>query len=163
MQKTLDAARAIVEEYADGRAVWFSQEIIDRGTYWFFPVGFVGSCGVIVDKSDLRLFPMGSALSLDDCFWGHEHGFSPDLVVLRVVEVRDVNEAADFLLPIAGAPEGRNPNTRRAWVRTALSALPFDCPPRRLWLRIPDFRRLHSAIPFVYCLLPPPAPLVHET
>ncbi|MGC4091927.1 MAG: hypothetical protein QM756_29400 [Polyangiaceae bacterium] len=143
----------MVEGYAKDRAVWFSQEIIDRGAYWFFPVGFVGSCGVIVDKADLRLFPMGSALQLDDCFWGHEHGFSQNVLVLRVLQVHDSDGTVEFLLPLAGAPHGRNPNPRRAWIRAALSTLPFDCPSQPLWLRIPAFRKLESTRPFVYELL----------
>ncbi|HKO49668.1 MAG TPA: hypothetical protein VJV79_18190, partial [Polyangiaceae bacterium] len=153
MDQTLTAARALVEEYATGRAVWFSQEVIDRGTYWFFPVGFVGSSGVIVNKSDLALFPMGSALSLDDCFWGHEHGFSPELVVLRILEVHNRDQTVEFLLPFAGAPKGRNPNPRRVWTRNALTVLPFDCPPQCLWLKIPQFRGLQAEQTFEYQLL----------
>lgn len=75
---SLDEARAAVTLYAEATgSMWFSESIVERDTYWFFPVGFIGSRGVIVDKADLALFPMGSALSIDDCFWGHEHGFSP--------------------------------------------------------------------------------------
>jgi hypothetical protein len=153
LHHTLEAARRVVDEYAEGRAVWFSQEIIDRGTYWFFRVGFIGSRGVIVDKADLSVFPMGSALSLEDCFWGHEHGFSPEFVVLRILKVQDLDATVEFLLPLAAGPDGRNPNPRRAWLRTALADLPLDFPPRRLWLNIPDFRRLEHSRPFEYELL----------
>jgi hypothetical protein len=155
---TIDAARVVVEEYARGHAIWFSQEVVDRGTYWFFPVGFTGSSGVIVDKSNLGLFPMGSALPSDDCFWGHEHGFSPDYLVLRTLRVHDMEATVEFLLPLAGGPEVGNPNPRRAWLRATLANLPFDCPPRHLWSSIPAFRLLERSQSFEYELLPPCIP-----
>ncbi len=154
MSHTIDAARAVVEEYATGRATSFSPDVIDRGSYWFFPVGYAGSCGVIVEKADLRLFPMGSSLSLDDCFWGHEHGFSPDFVILRILDVRDREAAEAFLLPLVREPAGPNPNPRRVWLRASLLNVPFDFAPQSLWLHIPRFRALKPAQPFEYRVLP---------
>jgi hypothetical protein len=61
---SLDEARNAVDRYASAsRSTWFSHEIVERETCWFFQVGYVGSCGVIVNKADLSLFPMGSALA----------------------------------------------------------------------------------------------------
>lgn len=149
---SLDEARALVARYAEAsRSRWFSDIVVERETYWFFRVGFIGSCGVIVDKADLALFPMGSALPLDACFWGHEHGFSPKRVILRILAVHDLDQTIEFLLHFAGAPANRNPNPRRAWIRNALSSLPYDCPPQNLWLAIPAFR---SPLPFDYQLFP---------
>ena len=152
---SLDDAREVVARYAKARRTTsFSDEIVEREAYWFFHVGFIGSVGVIVDKADLSLFPMGSALPLDDCFWGHEHGFSPNAVVLRVVAVHDLDRTIEFLLHFAGAPADRNPNPRRAWVRSALARLPYDCPPQNLWLAIPAFRSHGLSPHFVYQLFP---------
>jgi len=155
--KALEAAHAVVDSYAKHNgACWFSSVVTDRGTYWFFRVGYIGSSGVIVDKADLRLFPMGSALSLDDCFWGHEHGFSPEFLVLRIVAVHDLERTVEFLRRRAGEPDSRNPNVRRVWIRNALTVLPFDCPPQRLWLSIPIFRALEPLQSFEYRLFEKP-------
>jgi hypothetical protein len=156
---SLDEARVAVDRYAAAsRSTWLSHEIVERDTYWFFQVGYVGACGVIVNKADLSLFPMGSALPLDDCFWGHEHGFSPDAVVLRVVAVHDLDATVEFLFDFAGAPPDRNPTPRRAWIRGALAHLPYECPPRCLWLAIPAFRSLEPLAPFEYQLFPSEKP-----
>jgi hypothetical protein len=152
---SLDDARSAVDRYAvANRLTWFSHSIVDRETYWFFPVGYVGSCGVIVNKADLSFFPMGSALPIDDCFWGHEHGFSPQAVTLRVLAVHDLDRTIEFLFRFTDAPTGRNPNPRRAWIRSALERLPYDCPPQNLWWAIPAFRSLESPGPFEYHLFP---------
>mgnify|MGYP001551214579 CR=1 FL=1 len=157
--RSLDEARDAVARYSEATgSIWFSESIVERETYWFFPVGFIGSCGVIVNKVDLALFPMGSALSLDDCFWGHEHGFSPDRVTLRILAVHDLEQTIEFLLNFAGAPTDRNPNPRRVWIRNVLSHLPYDCPPQSLWLQIPAFRTLLSPNPFEYKILPSSSP-----
>lgn len=151
---SLDEAREAVDHYARVTpSTWFSRAVVERETYWFFQVGFIGSCGVIVNKADLALFPLGSGLPTDDWFWGHEHGFSPKLVVLRVRAVRDLDPTIEFLLHLACAPPNRNPNPRRAWLRTALERLPYDCPPQNLWLAIRAFRSLEPPLPFDYHVL----------
>ncbi|WP_438027229.1 hypothetical protein [Sorangium sp. So ce233] len=140
---TLEQAHRAVQAYAAQHgAVWFDDAVVDRGGYWFFRVGYVGSCGVIVDKADGRLSVMGSALSLDDCFWGHEHGFSPDLVLLRVTKVHDHRRTVELLLDVvtSGPPRRRNPNPKRAWLAERLQSLPCELGPERLWLSIPAFR-----------------------
>jgi len=138
---TLEQAHRAVEFYTDQHgAVWFDPTVIDRGAYWFFRVGYIGSSGVIVDKVDGRLSVMGSALSLDDCFWGHEHGFSPELVLLRVINVHAWNHTIESLLRFA--PRQRNPNPGRAWVADRLRSLPCEFGPGHLWLSIPLFREV---------------------
>ncbi|WP_438038273.1 hypothetical protein [Sorangium sp. So ce128] len=140
---TLEQAHQAVQIYAEQcGAVWFERTVIDRGGYWFFPIGHVGSCGVIVDKANGRLSVMGSALSLDDCFWGHEHAFSPEFVCLRIKKVHDEGRTIEFLLYLVtgGPPRQRNPNPKRAWLAARLRALPCEFGPERLWLSIPAFR-----------------------
>ena len=142
----VDAER-LVRAYANKHgATWREDEpVLEQPTFWYFPVGYIGSCGVIVERSDLSLYPMGS---------GHLRGFSPDQVALRITEVFDLPAAAEFLLPFAGAPRGRNPNPRRAWTRTKLAQLPYVCPPQSLWLAIPAFRRLANSPSFQYEVRP---------
>ena len=149
---TLEQAHRIVECYAEQHeAIWFDPTVIDRGAYWFFRVGYIGSSGVIVDKVDGRLSVMGSALSLDDCCWGHEHGFSPKLVILRVVEVHAWKDTIEHLLRFA--PPQRNPNLRRAWVEDRLRSLPCELGPALLWLDIPLFREVAREGQFEYQIL----------
>ena len=157
---TLDEAQRIAHAYADERgAIWLNKAVIDRQTYWFFPVGYVGSCGVIIDKADGRLSILGSALPLDACFWGHEHGFSPEFVTLRVTKVHDRRRAIEFLLNVVreGPPRRRNPNPRRAWLGEQLDALPCEFGPQRLWLWIPEFRQVTAEGWFDYEILEPSA------
>ena len=151
---TLEQARRAVQSHAEQHgAVWFDDTLVDRGGYWFFRVGYIGSCGVIVDKADGRLSVMGSALSLDDCFWGHEHGFSPDFVLLRVNKVHDWNNTIESLLRFA--PRQRNPNPGRAWDAERLQSLPCEFGPARLWLSIPVFRDVARERWFEYDILEP--------
>lgn len=155
---TLEQAHRAVESYAEQRgAVWFDRTVIDRGAYWFFRVGYIGSCGVIVDKADGRLSVMGSALSLDDCFWGHEHGFSLNLLVLRIKNVCDPHHTIEFLLHLvtSGPPRQRNPNAKRAWLADRLQSLPCELGPEHLWLSIPAFRAASRQSWFEYEVIEP--------
>lgn len=151
---TLEQAHRAVQTYAkEHHAVWFDDTVLDRSEYWFFRVGYIGSCGVIVDKADGRLSVMGSALSLDDCFWGHEHGFSPEFVLLRVNRIHEWSRTIEFLLRFA--PPQRNPNPGRAWVADRLQSLPCEFGPARLWLAIPLFREAERQGWFEYDMLEP--------
>lgn len=140
---TLQEARTLVQPYAkQAGAIRFDNPIADRGTYWFFPVGYIGSRGVIIDKATGRLHVLGSALSLEECFWAHEHGFSPGLVVLRVLRVHDRPSTIELLLHLIdeGPPRRRNPNPRRAWLEKILDVTPYEFAPQYLWLAAPAFR-----------------------
>ena len=130
-------------------ATWFEQPpqgIVDRGDYWFLPVGFIGSAGVIVDKATGRLSVMGSALSRDDMFWGYENGFSGETSTLRITSVYDMTKAVEFLFyAVSGGPGStRDPHPRRAWLEEKLSDLPQEFQHQSLWLRIPAFRQVRE-------------------
>src|SRR5262245_989492 len=119
-------------QYAQANgAIWFEEPpagVIDRGDYWFFRVGFIGSAGVIIDKSSGHLFVMGSALSEDDMFWGHENGFSGGPTTLRITSVSDLNNTVEFLFyAVHGGPGStRDPHPRRAWLKEQLRTLPHE-------------------------------------
>ncbi|WP_438038640.1 hypothetical protein [Sorangium sp. So ce128] len=141
---TLHEAQDVAQRYAEQRkAVWFNNSVIDRATYWFFAVGHIGSQGVIVDKADGRLHVLGSALSLEDCFWAHEHGFSPEFVALRITRVHDREHTIELLLHIIeeGPPRLPNPNPKRAWLAERIDQLPCEFLPQRLRLSVPALRR----------------------
>jgi hypothetical protein len=144
----LDEAVAKAQEYANANgATWLERApegIVDRGDYWFFPVGFVGSAGIIIDKATGLLSVMGSALSRDDMFWGHENGFSGEPSTIRITSVRDMMRAVEFLLDVVSGGPGstRDPHPRRAWLEEKLRHLPHEFRHQSLWLRIPAFRAL---------------------
>lgn len=56
------------------------EKIIETDRWWYFPHCWIGCAGQIVDKRDLSVNWLGSGLSLDDCFWGHDRGLVADPV-----------------------------------------------------------------------------------
>jgi hypothetical protein len=146
----LEDAVAKARQYArETGANWFETPpdgIVDRGSYWFLPVGFVGSAGVIIDKVTGRLFVMGSALRPDEMFWGHEHGFSGERSTLRITDVADMTRTVEFLFYVVSGGPGstRDPHPRRAWLEEMLRQLPQAFRGQSLWLRIPAFREVRE-------------------
>lgn len=146
----LKEALRTVREYAREKgAAWFRPPpdgLVDRPGYWFFHVGYIGSAGVIVDKDSGRLHVMGSGLSLDDMFWGHENGFSGERQILRVTKVNDTMETVEFLFyAVSGGPGStRDPHPRRAWLEQLLRELPVEFRSQSLWLSIPAFRHVRE-------------------
>jgi hypothetical protein len=136
--------------YAEERgAIWFQEPpegIVERSDYWFLPVGFVGSVGIIIDKASGRLHVMGSSLSQDDFFWGHENGFSGERHTLRVTNVRELGKTVEFLFhAVRGGPGStRDPHPGRQWLEEQLRELPHDFGQQSLWLRIPSFRHIRE-------------------
>jgi len=138
---TLDQARSLADSYAaKAGAIWFPDVApIERPEYWFLPVGYIGSSGVIVCKSSGRLTPLGSAFAIDDWLWGYERGLVTDGVTLRILSVRDTEATLGVL-------QGVISNTfrwryeLRNWLKQALSAVPTEFRDQRLALAIPQFR-----------------------
>ena len=147
---TIEEAVAKARRYAEERGAIWSEEppavIVVRGDYWFLRVGFIGSSGVIIDKESGRLFIMGSALSEDDMFWGHENGFSGERTALRITSVRDLNRTVEFLFYAVkdGPGSTRDPHPRRAWLKEQLATLPRTFRNQPLWLGIPAFRAVRE-------------------
>lgn len=54
--------------------------LVETERWWYIPYGWIGCGGFIVDKHDLAINELGSALSLEDSFWGHDHGIVCDPV-----------------------------------------------------------------------------------
>jgi hypothetical protein len=151
-------ASSIVANYAASNgAVAFSDEVVEHLNFWFFPVGYVGSRGVIVDRADGKLSAIGSSpsISLDDCFWGHERGFSASLSCLTVTAIYNSSQTVDFLFNVLiEGPQGRDPWPRREWLQHRLSQLPCTFGPQSFWLRIPWFRKTENEPIFEWSLTP---------
>jgi hypothetical protein len=155
MSISLSQAHEIASRYAeDTPARWFSDEVVDRGSFWFFAVGFVGSRGVIIDKEDGRVTVVGSSpsVSLDDWFWAHEAGLSGDRVVIEIVSVASMPEAMTVLFDLVseGPPRRRDPWPRRAWLTERLALLPARFEVQGVWLAFPYLRSHQSGHPFTW-------------
>jgi len=117
--------------------------------WWFFPRFFIGSKGIIIDREDGRVMVLGSALKLDDCFWGHDRGFSGDLR-FRILSVRDEANTQRFLDHIAMPNPFRGHWPLKDQPRPD-GPPPWDFGPQPgLWLRIPAFRRVEPHAWFTY-------------
>lgn len=141
-------AQQLVADYARrARAIDFGTGIVERPDYWFFPIGFTGSSGVIVDKSDGRLTVQGSVNSVEDCCWAHERGLYADQTSLTVTRIHDLPQTIEFLLYMTedGPPRRPNPNPLRTWLATRLQTLPATFATGRVWLWIRSFRDAERA------------------
>jgi hypothetical protein len=149
MLRVEDAVLKARQYAQDNGAIWFEElpaGVVDRGEYWFLRVGSIGSAGVIIDKSSGRLFVMGSALSQDDMFWGHENGFSGVPTTLRITGVSDLNNTVEFLFYVVqgGPGSARDPHPRRTWLKEQLRTLPHEFKRQNPWLRIPALREIRE-------------------
>jgi len=144
MNITLEEAKLIVEDYKNSHSVSeFDSKIITKETFWFFRVGFIGSSGVIVNKSDGRLFVMGSALSNEEMFWGHKKGFSPEKVDIEIFEVNNPLKVSgmvgSLLVQLGEAPAHPN-RVAREIAHKRIQELPQKFNGVSLWLKIPWFK-----------------------
>lgn len=154
-----EQAEALVAAYAERHgAVAFEADVVELDDFWFFPVGYVGSRGVIVDRLDGRLSVLGSApsLSLDDCFWGHRRGFSDRAAILTITRVTNLERAREFLFDAIedGPPRTGNPWPRRGWLENCLARPPVSFGPGSYWLLIPGFRAMEADPPFEWTVTP---------
>ncbi len=72
--------RRFVAEGFRGTLEYDSDKRIETDRWWYIPFCWIGCAGFIVNKDDLYVNRLGSTLSLEQCFWGHEHGVFCDLV-----------------------------------------------------------------------------------
>jgi hypothetical protein len=151
---TLKQATALVDAYAPGAgAAWVpGATTVERPTCWFFPVGFIGSVGVVVDKVTGKLTPLGSAYSLDDWLWGYEAGFLVAPVTLRVTSVVEL-EPTLHVLQSCVRGEFRWRYELRSWLKERLQSLPAEFPEQDLQMAFPSFRAASQSGWFTYELL----------
>jgi hypothetical protein len=145
---TRDDASTVAERYADENDLTRvpADAGRERPTSWFFPVSYIGSRGIVIDKSTARVTALGSAFDLDDWLWAYDAGLLNEHTVLRVTSVRDLDRTIEFILyNVNCGPAGRDPNPRRAWIRHHLSALPAEFPEQELALRSPAFRKAQES------------------
>jgi hypothetical protein len=74
------------------------QDLLRSKTWWYIPYRWIGCRGFIVNMDDGYVNWLGSALSLQHCFWGHERGVVCDLVDFTFAPDTDP-KLAERLLP----------------------------------------------------------------
>jgi hypothetical protein len=75
-----DAIRRKLAPSTNPRPDYDQTRVIETDRWWFIPWGWIGCAGFIVNKEDLYVNWLGSALTLENCFWGHDHGIYHDLI-----------------------------------------------------------------------------------
>lgn len=137
---TYEQARILVDQYARTAAArWFDRDVIEKDTYWYFPVGYGGSCGVVVAEETGTITTLGSAFGVDDWLWGYENKFLCESVTLRVLTITDFEQCLQVLQSsVTGAFRWRY--ELRNWLKQRLASLPAEFPSQDLALRIPDYR-----------------------
>ncbi len=74
-----------------------ADQVIETDQWWYVPSCSIGSAGFIVNKADSYVNWLGSALSLEQCFWGHDHGVFCDLVDFAFQSDTEMTLAARLL------------------------------------------------------------------
>ncbi len=74
--------RRFITDGFRGKLEYASDKVIETERWWYIPFTWIGCFGFIVSKDDLYVnwLGSGSALTLEHCFWGHDHGVFCDLV-----------------------------------------------------------------------------------
>jgi hypothetical protein len=143
------------------RAIERVQELSNA---WFFPLVFIGSVGLVVDKEDGRLFRFGSAFGPDTWIWAYERGFRWDLCDLVVTEVREMDRALQVLDGLNLARRGWGPKRSESFsgaeLTELLAQLPARFPSQKLWMSFDALQAMDAHPPFTYVIERPMNPTV---
>jgi len=80
-----------------GTLEYAANAVIENDRWWYIPFRWIGCAGFIVSKKDLYVNWLGSALTLEQCFWGHDHGVVCDIVDFIFAPETDKTVAARVL------------------------------------------------------------------
>ena len=96
-----DAEDAIRRRFAAdgfrGTLAYASDKVVETDRWWCIPYCWRGCAGFIVNKDDSYVNWLGSSLTLEHCFWGHDHGVFYDLVDFAFSPDTDRTLAAQLL------------------------------------------------------------------
>ena len=96
MSLSLEEAEVIAKKYCQIEGLTWSNDFrAEKDSYYFFPIGYIGSSGVIIDKRHGRLLVLGSGFKLEDQFWAYERGLIPENVNLRILAINRELEAVE--------------------------------------------------------------------
>lgn len=143
MSTIRDAEEAIKHKFAeenptgfDGPLRYEASGVVENERWWYIPCGWIGCSGCIVNKHDLYVNWLGSALSQPDYFWGHDHGIFHDLVDFAFASDTDRELAAKLILRF----QHMHPNARGVYPKQPVWYLDRDIP-SALAAQFPNFRR----------------------
>ena len=155
MSTIAEAEEAIKRKFGEespggsqGQIRYDSSNVIENERWWYIPCGWIGCSGCIVNKHDLYVNWLGSALSQPDYFWGHDRGLFHDLVDFSFAPDTSKELAGKLLLRF----QHMHPNARGGhpkepvWYRDSEipSALASQFPIFRrhfVWFAIPEIRQ----------------------
>jgi hypothetical protein len=111
--KTIQEAEEVIKqrfssEGFKGEFQYDPAKVIENERWWYIPCGWIGCGGCIVNKSDGYVNWLGSAIRLEDCFWGHDQGLVCDLVDFSFGPETDRKLAARLLVKF----QHMHPNAR---------------------------------------------------
>lgn len=113
-----------------------SKKVVETSNWIYVPCGWIGSAGCIVNRADGYVNFLGSALELDDCFWGHERGVFCDVVDFEFDRQTEVDLVAKLLRKFQhmhANAQGNEPN-QPVWYRDSEIA-------EAIWRQFPFFKR----------------------
>jgi hypothetical protein len=143
--------RKFASEGRQAKLQYDPSKVVESDKWWYIPCGWIGSHGCIVNKSDLYVNWLGSAVSVEMSIWGHEHGLFCDLVDFAFAPDTDMKLAARVLVrfkhtnPNAAGVDPKEP----VWYREPEvgPALSRHFPMFRrhfVWLGIPEIRNAYE-------------------
>ena len=150
-----DAEKAIKRKFAEKNQSCFNEplryeasKVIENERWWYIPCVWIGCSGCIVNKQDLCVNWLGSALSQPEYFWGHDHGIFHDLVDFAFAPDTDRELAVRLLARFQHMhPDARGVAPKEpVWYRDSeiTSAIDTHFPSFKrhfVWFAIPEIRR----------------------
>ena len=143
--------RRLIADAFRGTFEYAPDKVIETDRWWYIPFCWLGCAGFIVSKDDLYVNWLGSALTLEHCFWGHDHGVFCDLVDFGFSPDTDRTLAARLLLRF----KHMHPNARGVrpsepvWyeeseIPAALSSAFPTFSRHFVWFSIPELRHAYE-------------------
>src|SRR5436190_6308969 len=99
---SLDFALTSIQKHLDkerfqGTVSYNARDLLRSQRWWYIPYRWIGCRGFIVSLDSGYVNWLGSALSLKNCFWGHERGVVCDLVDFAFAPETDMALAGRLL------------------------------------------------------------------
>jgi hypothetical protein len=130
-------------------------EIVDYGSFWYFPVWWIGCCGVLVDRELGALCTLGSGLPIETWVEAYRLGLRYDWERWTITRVIDLPQAVELLLTMGVRRSTFEHLPIRPWTADALAdrlrVLPATFNGQRTWQAYPEIVELARAgLPFEY-------------
>lgn len=143
--------RRFLAEAFKGTLEYSPEEVIETERWWYIPYGWIGCAGLIVNKDDLYVNWLGSCLTLEQCFWGHDRGIFCDLVDFTFASDTDKGVAARLLASFKHLPTNHGGSTtidpvwyRESEIPAALSSQFPSFKRHFVWFCIPLLQKAYE-------------------